>query len=204
MTEAHRRAGVEPAPDVARLCHDLRQYVAAGRMLLDAPMLTEADRDARWRSLSRLLASLDELIEEAGGGERRLRRVDLGRLVAECVEVARSTTSVRIVTELPDSLTVDGNAALTRRAVSNLLANATRAAGPEGQVTVRLVRQDGESLIEVIDTGGGFGRTESISGHGMSVVDAAMRAAHGRLEISSAPDAGTLVRLRIPAGSVSA
>ncbi|GAB3255586.1 hypothetical protein GCM10027425_15730 [Alteromonas gracilis] len=204
MTEAHRRAGTEPAPDVVRLCHDLKQYVAAGRLLLDAPMVSEADRQARWASLAHLMETMGEILEESGGGDRRLWWLDLGQIVRECVEVTRLTSTVSIVCDVPEGAAVYGNAGLTRRAVSNLLANAARAAGPDGLVTVRLRQEPGESLVEVVDTGDGFGRMESISGYGMSVVDAAMRAARGRLEISSDPGEGTLVRLRIPVGGVRA
>jgi len=52
--------------------------------------------------------------------------------------------------------------------------------------------------VEVTDDGHGFGQIESGSGHGLSIVSAAVRASNGRLEISSGPGPGTRVRIVMP------
>jgi signal transduction histidine kinase len=55
--------------------------------------------------------------------------------------------------------------------------------------------------LEVADTGGGMPRegTKSEAGLGFAIVDWCLRQAGGRREISSAPGAGTRVKLLLPA-----
>lgn len=187
--------------DIVRFCHDLRQYVAAGLLLSQMPgdELLADEPNSRLQMIRQLFEHMRELIT-AEVGEPGLQQwvLDLGGLVTECVEVVKLTHKVCLVTQLSGPTQAYGDVALIRRAVTNVLDNAARAAGPDGSVVVCVGAHDGMSFVEVTDDGLGFGHVQSGSGQGMAVVDAALRACRGRLEIASGPDPGTTVRLLIP------
>lgn len=185
--------------DPVRLCHDLRQYVAAGRLLADAPGDPGSDQQERWAAVARVFAAMDDLITTELGGGRRSPVIDLVDVVEECVTIARMGSAATIRTDLDGPARSCADPRLMRSAVMNVLDNATRAAGAHGQVDVRILRQERENWVEIADTGPGFARIEPVTGHGLSIIDRAIRGAHGRLEISSGPGPGTTVRLRIPA-----
>jgi signal transduction histidine kinase len=192
---------VDETAETARLCHDLRQYVAAGLMLVGEAEESGSDADTAWRmsTIARVFEEISGLLDEHADGERRATTVDLAVVVAECVEITRLMSKVDIEIG-PDSRPAFATArpALLRRAVLNVLNNATRAAGAGGRVTVTVQRTAEHAWIEVGDDGAGFGRIPGINGYGMSVVEAAVRAVDGRLEIRSGPGPGTRVRLRLP------
>lgn len=182
--------------------HDLRQLVAVGRLMSSFPGDDGLEPEVRdrleamgdqFRLISDLIASQTEEAPD------RPWVVDVVKLVDECVNAVRLTGEVSVVSELSAPAVTFGDPLLLRRALTNILDNASRAAGRGGSVAVSVGAGHGETLIEVTDSGPGFGAIPPGTGHGMRVVDAALRQMRGRLEIRSAPEQGTLVRLRLPA-----
>jgi signal transduction histidine kinase len=174
---------------VARFCHDLRQYVAAGLLIAQMPgdEYLDSALQERLETIRQLFRhALDLIAAEVGDPPRGSDwHIDLGEVVDDCVKVLELTHDI--------SVKVD------RRAVTNVLDNASRAAGSGGSVSVRVETGPGsESRVEVEDDGLGFGRIPSVNGHGLSIVEMAMRECRGRMEISSGPGPGTTVRLHIP------
>jgi len=199
----HASCGVED-PRLNRFCHDLRQHVASGLLL--SQMVEDGDLEneahVRLATIHKLFDDMKHLINaEVGTPGPRHVEVDLNEMVGDCVRIARARPNLEIETRFAPSATAYGDPTLLRRAVSNVLDNAARAAGERGRVTV-VVRESGESgdtsIIEVTDDGVGFGCAPRGSGHGMSVVALALHACHGRLEIVSGPAPGTTVRLVMP------
>jgi signal transduction histidine kinase len=88
------------------------------------------------------------------------------------------------------------------RICQEALHNATRHARTE-KVTLRLVGDRGQTVLEVIDNGIGFDAALSFPGHiGLESIRERASVFGGSLEIESAPGRGTCVRARIPtAGS---
>jgi signal transduction histidine kinase len=85
------------------------------------------------------------------------------------------------------------------RIAHEALQNALRHADPK-HVALRLSAQDGELVVEVTDDGVGFepDRAELRSRHlGLTSMEERSRELGGRLEIQSAPGAGTTVRLEL-------
>jgi signal transduction histidine kinase len=192
--------GVDEGAETARLCHDLRQYVAAGIMLAgmrDTPGL-DPDTKRRLAAIARVFEGINELLEDRYADQRRGTTVDLTVVVQECVEFAKLLSTVPIDTVLHGPVAAWAHPVLLRRAVMNVLSNAGRAAGVGGRVTVRTGEAGTHAWVEVSDDGAGFGRIPAVNGYGLSVVEAAMRASRGRLEIYSGPTPGTRVRLRLP------
>lgn len=196
--------GIRPEADegaeTAKLCHDLRQYVAAGMMLAGMREVPGLDPDTKQRlaTIARVFEDIHSLLDDQMRGHQRATAVDLADLVQECVEFTRLVTTVPIDVVLSGPAEAWANPVQLRRAVLNVLHNATRASGVGGRVTVEAGASGHHAWIEVGDDGAGFGRIPLVNGYGMSVVEAAVRAAHGRLEIYSGPAPGTRVRLRLP------
>jgi signal transduction histidine kinase len=187
-------------PDrMMRLCHDLRQFVAAGLLLSETRAGQEQTGQTRMTLIHQQFGAIAELLAAEFDSSHGVAAINLTRLVSECVDVLRLTHRGQIATTRSTQLLVHGEQALLRRAIANMLDNACRAAGPSGTVTVRVELDGDEARVEVCDDGAGFGGISSGTGHGLQVVAAAVRACHGRLEILSGPAAGTTVRLCLPA-----
>jgi len=192
--------GHEPSIDdsqqLLQLCHDLRQYVAAG-LLLSEP--APGGSNGRMDLIHQQFRAIAELLEGEQEPGHRSSGVNLARLADECAGVVRLTHRVPVISDRLVRVQVIADRALLRRAVGNLLDNACRAAGPAGTVTIRVGTEDADAWIEVCDDGPGFGGVTSHTGHGLHVVAAAVRSCGGRLEIRTEPGTGTTVRLCMPA-----
>lgn len=185
---------------LSTLCHDLRQYAAAGLLLSEvSDHEPAAASDVRLATIHTLFEQIRLVINAATDETAPLRtKLELPEIIDDCVRIARVTTEARITACVMPTATAFGDGVLLRRAVANVLDNAARAAGKNGAVDVDVWDSGDESVIEVTDDGLGFGQAPRGSGRGMSVVATAMRACHGRLEIASGPTPGTTVRMVLP------
>jgi signal transduction histidine kinase len=184
--------------DLVALCHDLRQYVTAGRLLADLPDHQHLEEETRRRFglIKTTFEHAATLLEQALEGVPSSGPVDLLDLVQDCVQVARIRHPVAM--EVAQEPGVVGCESLPlHRAVDNMLDNAIRAAGPSGRILVRVGVDDGHSFVEVVDDGPGFARMPGASGHGLSVVAEAVQGCGGRLNIESGPGPGTTIRLTL-------
>ena len=87
---------------------------------------------------------------------------------------------------------------LLRRAVSNVLDNAARAAGPAGTVRVEIQRCDDAVMLAVEDSGPGFGEIPSGAGLGLTAVARNVIKLGGRIEYSGGTRGGARVSLWFP------
>jgi signal transduction histidine kinase len=138
------------------------------------------------------------LVAVHAGETRTTSNVDLVDLIDECVRVAELNHGVSAVLVHTGPVLVHADAVLLRRAIGNVLDNAARATGAGGSVTVTVESDSRAACVEVVDEGLGFGHVAPGSGQGLSIVDMALRACKGRLEITSGPGPGTTVRLLFP------
>ena len=190
------------ASGFSEFCHDVRQYVAAGLLLTRLPGDDQLDPELRRRlgTLDTILEQISAMVSaelEGEGPQQWL--VDLVALVDECVRVVQLNHEVQVAVDAAGSAVAYGDPVLMKRAVTNVLDNASRASGPEGAVSVRISSDANEATVEVADEGPGWGTIPSVHGHGLSVVDRALQACAGRMEIRSGPRRGTTVRLVVPA-----
>jgi signal transduction histidine kinase len=189
----------------AELCHDLREPAAAIVMLADAADLESADPLAVRRRLRQILSQarwLATLVESSVEGDEP-RLVDLGRLVHDCLEHVASLGLASVRVEAGIGPLVEAPPTALRRAVANVVANAARAAGPDGELVVRIVDRGDSLVVEVEDDGPGFGCIPTAHGLGLQITEAALRSMGGGLEISRAPSGGARVGLRIQPGPFS-
>ena len=193
-------SATDDGAEAARLCHDLRQYVASGLILAGTRGAEALDTDTsrRLAAIATVFERIEDLLEQQARGERRSAPVDLTKVAQECVELTALQSTVSVDAVLLSRMEVMANEALLRRAVLNVLNNAARAAGVGGRVRVEIGLHGNDAWLDVSDDGAGFGRIPAVSGLGMGVIEAAIRAAGGCLEIHSGPAPGTRVRLRLP------
>lgn len=85
-----------------------------------------------------------------------------------------------------------------RRVVANLLANATRAAGRDGTVTLDIGYKGRSAILAIEDTGPGFGKIERGLGLGLAEVSRCVAAYGGRLHHGCCANGGVRVSLGLP------
>jgi signal transduction histidine kinase len=190
----------QPPTDVdtiRALCHDLRQPLATILLLAGAE-----SGDVR-RRLSGILDQaqwLTEMVEGVIGGaaDDLPESVDLVDLASSCVRRARASAECEIMFIGDDrEMTVVAPVAVSR-AVSGVLDNAVRAAGPGGHVTVEVSGTAHEITIRVVDDGPGLGNVPSRNSLGLTITRALVGACGGGFELSSGTDGGAIAEIVLP------
>jgi C4-dicarboxylate-specific signal transduction histidine kinase/CheY-like chemotaxis protein len=151
------------------------------------------------------------------------RELDLNEVLREEIRMLERTTlaRVRLETDLQADLRpMRGDANALNHAFMNLCVNAVDAMPENGVLTLRTRNLDGNRIeVSVEDTGSGmpkevleramepFFTTKTVgkgTGLGLSMVYSTVKAHQGQMEIHSAPNQGTQVRMRFPACEPSA
>ena len=176
-----------------------------------------------------LVQMVNELLDLArieGGGPLQIRNdVDLSRVVGESVERLRlfaERQGLRLVIDVPDPLPlVRGDEARIGQVVVNLVHNALKFGGEQGDVTVRVREADGELVTSVEDHGSGIPKADQGriferfykvdrarvrgggTGLGLSIARHVLEQHGGRIWVESEEGEGSTFSfaLPIPAGS---
>lgn len=218
----------------ANISHDLRTPLAAikasiGVVLANEPpntpepvhrMLVNIDHAAD--EMATLVADLLELTRlQAGRVQLRLGEFDLRervRRVVETIEPLAAARGQRIEVSAPEApCSVLADASRLERALTNLLANATKYGREGGRITLCLKRQAGAALIAVHDDGPGipgaereriferFYRSDETgarrpqgSGLGLPIARALIELHGGRLWVESEPGEGSTFWIALP------
>jgi signal transduction histidine kinase len=141
---------------------------------------------------------------------------DLGEIVAAVLRSLAAQAAhagVRIINEVPAGLRARVDARRLSQAVGNITLNAIQAMPGGGTITVRGDRHPGVRLI-FSDSGRGFtpqalahhadlffSEKEGGMGIGLSVSTEILKAHHGALLVSNAPEGGAIVTLQLPSHS---
>lgn len=127
---------------------------------------TAEDRDAAAERLQKEISRLSELVNtllqitcaEGDPSSRNLQEVSLTELLNDIVEDSKIEAEVRgcdLKLACPESLTLQGDYELLRRAVENVVRNAVRYAPPLTSVEVNVIATDSALEIQVRDYGPG-------------------------------------------------
>jgi len=192
--ETLRRNLDQPAPAFASLFRE------SSETILDA-----------LRSLRRIV---DEFAEFARMPRPEPRPTDVNAVVEKVVALHRAGAgAVRMETALsPDLPAIAADPDLLARALGNLVRNALEAMPRGGTLNVRTAARDGTVSIEVEDDGPGitdeqrtrlfvpyFTTKKGGTGLGLAIVQGIVSDHGGRVEVESAPGAGTTFTLILPA-----
>jgi K+-sensing histidine kinase KdpD len=182
-----------------RLRHDLRQSLTLVMMLaavVDRQPLDSPD----------IRTSLDQIAHEVGWMARVVKDhsdegstsvVDVGGVVAAVWESVARSQQVRLRLVRESGAWVRTDSVALGRSVRNLIENAVRAAG-DGTVEVRVIGRDHDVLVEVGDSGPGFGQIPPQQQLGLVTVRRFAARSGGGLQIGTSDLGGALVRLAIP------
>jgi signal transduction histidine kinase len=203
LAAARQRPGT-----VQQAAHDLRQPVAAVLALASAALSDEPAPERLQQRLEQIVAEahwlskiINDMLAEPGtppGSEV----VDIVTLVRDTVRSEQLICATQISLQQPDPgpryLMAVGTR--LRRALANVLANATRAAGPDGHVKLTERAAGKAELIEVVDDGPGFGSMAAggSTGIGLQITRQILAECGGRMEVERLPSDQTLVRLLLP------
>jgi CheY-like chemotaxis protein/anti-sigma regulatory factor (Ser/Thr protein kinase) len=148
--------------------------------------------------------------------------VDLPTLAEEVVEITRGKwrsesqhrgANVEVAIRADNPRPVLGSRAEIREALTNLIFNSVDALPRGGSITIRCASEGNEAILEVVDNGIGmtedvkakmfepFFTTKGVSGNGLglSMVYGIVSRHRGTVEVETVPEAGTTVRIRLPA-----
>ncbi len=129
---------------------------------------------------------------------------DLIHLASDVVQIETVTYAGDLVLQWGgDDVYVLGNSVELRRAIANLVSNATRAAGPDGKVVVELRRDADRVLLTVDDSGPGFGLIRPGFGLGLQAVAHGLNTYGGSLEYNQSPLGGVQAVLALRAADAA-
>jgi two-component system nitrogen regulation sensor histidine kinase NtrY len=188
---------------------------AAGR-LDDAAFaaLFRESSDTILEALRSLRRIVDEFAEFARMPRPELRPTDVNAVVQKVLALHRARAgAVRVEAALDPGLPeIAADPDLLGRALGNLVANALEAMPDGGGLRVRTAAADGSISVEVQDDGPGitdeqrtrlfvpyFTTKKGGTGLGLAIVQGIVSDHGGRVEVKSAPGAGTTVTLILPA-----
>jgi signal transduction histidine kinase len=176
------------------------------------------------RNSERLLELVSDLLFlaqiEAGKLAIERGKVDLSKIVEECIETSSpvaDSRGIELSAQVERVPRLQGDRARLAQVLDNLVSNGLKFTESGGCVEVRLQAQDGAAVLEVEDNGVGipveeqqhlferFFRSSSATenaipgtGLGLTITKAIVERHGGRIEIESAEDSGTTVRIRLP------
>jgi signal transduction histidine kinase len=190
-----------PAPKtvdtVRALCHDLRQPLAAILLLAAAET---GDVHRRLDGILNQAQWLADMVEGVIGGaaDDSPGSVDVKELAARCALRAQPTADCSISFVSSDrAMSIAAPLALSR-ALSCVLDNAVRAAGPTGHVTVEVEGTVHEVTIRVIDDGPGLGNVPTNNSLGLTITRALVSACGGGFDLEPGPLGGMVARIVLP------
>jgi signal transduction histidine kinase len=172
--------------------------------------------------VARLQRIIDDLLTlsrlDAGRLELELVPLDVGDVledVREAVEPLAGERQIRIGLEAAPSLTVPGDRVRLEQALGNLVSNAVKFSPAGETVRLRALREDGQALVEVCDSGVGIPKDEipelmqrfyrastagTVEGTGLGLAISREIIEHhqGRVEVESEEGVGSTFRVRLP------
>jgi two-component system sensor histidine kinase PilS (NtrC family) len=208
----------------AGLAHEIRNPLASMcgsiEVLGASPGLDEQER--RLMSVvrseaERLEALVREFLSFARPISPAFEPLDAARAVTETVELFRQQVAERgieLSAQVSAPVWVRADPGQLRQVLWNLLGNAADATPRGGRVEVRILRQAGEGVLEVEDTGHGipeddlqrifdpfFTTKERGTGLGLAIVHRIVEAHSGHLSVISEVGRGTIFRVVLPAAA---
>jgi len=186
----------------------------------DPELLAESLSDMR-REVARLIRMANDLLllaQSESGVQLRDEPIELDTLLLEVHRELRPLAGdVQLRLGHEDQIVVQGDRDRIKQALLNLGVNALQHTPSGGTVTLGIARQDGYAALMVTDSGHGIGandlphifdrfyradrsrsRHHGGAGLGLAIVKWVADAHNGRVDVTSAPGAGSQFRLLLP------
>lgn len=216
---------------VADASHELRTPLTVLRGELEGLALDEQLKLRTRESLGSMLEEVDRLaviVEgllalsrlDAGEGQAESVRFDLFELAATTADqmgLLAEDKNITLIREGEREITVEGDRARLKQVVVNLLDNAIKYTPDGGSVRLRITREDGHAVLDVVDSGVGIppealphvfkrfyrvddsrSRGQGGAGLGLSIVKSICAAHRVTVEVHSLPGRGSHFRLKFP------
>lgn len=210
LTSTHPMAlhpSARPPRAVLELHHDLRQPLNAIRALVAAaethPEVSDLVRsclDDIGEEARHLLALCHHVLAARDkAAEGTDPTVSVGHVAKAVAHSCRTVSGATIAVDAQPVLAEVDEVEL-RRALWNLLENATRAAGPTGRVDLTVRGEGSTVVISVGDSGPGFAQgPKGTASLGLAIVNRLASRHGGRVEVGASQRGGALVSLILPA-----
>ena len=195
------------ADELRQACHDIRQPIA-GVLALAEAALSEAGLPENTRDYLNKIVGLAEWqadviehwLRKPDARQSETQGTDVLAVITEAIAAQQATWAGDLTLLWPPGpVFVELPRVTLHRMAANVLANATRAAGPSGRVTIEVSARATGMLLAVEDDGPGFGRLPRNFGLGLSAVAREAIAHRGRLECGCGSLGGARVSLWLPA-----
>ena len=193
------QATSSPSVDTVRaLCHDLRQPLAAIRLLAGCE---GGDVRRRMDGILDQAQWLSDMVEAVIGGaaDDPPVSVDVADLAFRCVLRARPASTCAIGFVGSDQTMSFAAPVALGRAVSCVLDNAIRAAGPQGRVAVEVTGTESQVTVRIIDDGPGLGQVPANNSLGLTITRALVSACGGGFELRPGTAGGMVAQIVLPA-----
>jgi signal transduction histidine kinase len=181
------------------------QTVAAVQTLADA-VLAERGLQGPARAYVEKIVSQAEFLADTvrqelrqADGQKGRRLIDLRRLISDVADGERVTyQGVLKVIEQPVPVLIHTERSDLRRVISNLLSNATRAAGPAGNVVIDVEMKSGLAEIVIDNTGPALAEVQEGTGLGWSIIAQRLSRIEGKLAYDQGSRGGVRATLSLP------
>ena len=183
------------------LRHDLRQPLTAVRLLVDTMLSTTRVPPEAAVMLDRVQQQTDWMLQLLGSDmdpQPEVSIVDLADIAQSPCLATPTGVSYRERTHAEPDVAVLADPVGLLRAVWNLLDNARRAVADGGEIEVRVRQRGRDALLEVADSGPGFGHLTPEHGLGLIGVRRFAERFGGDFSVGTSSFGGALVTLRLP------
>jgi two-component system sensor histidine kinase TctE len=183
------------------LCHDLIEPTATIRWLVRAAEVGSGEElHDRLEAIATAAGQIAAICDDILDPPQRCPRIRLDKIAAEAVLSARARYAgvIDIASEPVTAVVQTGDII---RILYNLLANACRAAGPVGRVTVAVNEADGHARLTIADSGYGLGGAPAGSGRaglGLEIIGALALKYGGSVHLGVGDLGGLAVTVQLP------
>ena len=207
------------------VAHDLKSPVTSIRGNLEAA-LSQGENDKLRDSIGQAIEGLDRVsqllnttldLAEAEAGALKIDRkaIDLSDLVIQLIDLYQPAMAERrhdLSVDIAGHVTVDADATLINRAISNLLENELVHLPAPCRIRISLHAHDGAAELMLEDNGPGFppdisaraferfvkGKHSPGHGLGLAFVDAIVQSHGGSIKIADRPQGGAVISVSLP------
>ena len=183
------------------LCHDLVEPTATIRWLVGAAEAESGEAFSdRLRAIAVAAGQIAAICEDILEPPRRPAGVRLDKLASQAVSSAQ-VRYAGVIEVISQPVMAVARAGDVIRILCNILANACRAAGPAGRISVRVDEVAGQARVSIADSGGGLGRGAGRGGTGLGleIVGALTLKYGGSVRLGPSDLGGLAVTVELPA-----